>query len=296
MLGDAANSPPSLEGVALKLIRARNHFDSLNEVCGKAIEQSAGEPFVEREGDWEVVRVPIREFPQWPSIVSGDYVHNLRSALDHLVWQLVKVSDAKPGPWTSFPTYGDQDDFIRDVEQRKKKRGAGPLEGIERDGPIWALIESHQPYNNTELPPWLPTDMPDRDSWKPRLTHLGILNALNNVDKHRTIHGFSVFPIKGQPINRSLLWNPDAVLVQQIDRESWEPLVDGAELARFRFRPGVEPNVRVTSPIAFEAGFEAEFAKGKAITVLMPSMGELLVGVERLIDSFLKFFPSEEIA
>lgn len=295
MLGEAANSPPSLEGVALKLIRARNHFDSLNEVCGKAIEQSTGKPFVEREGDWEVVCVPIREFPRWPSIVSGDYVHNLRSALDHLAWQLVKASGGKPGPWTSFPAYGDQDHFIRDVKQRKKKRGPGPLEGIETDGPIWTLIESYQPYNNTKLPSWLPTDMPDRDSWKPRLTHLGILNALNNVDKHRTIHGFSVFPNKNRPINKSLSWNSGAVLVQQINRESWEPLEDRAELARFRFRPGVEPNVRVSGPISFEAGFEAEWAEGKAITVLMPSMGELLLGVEKLIDSFLKFFPPQRV-
>lgn len=295
LLGDAVNSPPTLEGVALKLLRARHHLDSLRDVCDKAIKESTGEPFVEREGDWEVVRVPIREFPSWASIVSGDYVHNLRSALDHLVWQLVKVSGAKPGPWNSFPTYGDKDDFIRDVKQRAKKRGPGPLMGIDPSGPIWALIERHQPYNNTKLPPWLPTDMPDRDSWKPRLTHLGILNALNNVDKHRTIHGFSVLPGKDQPINKSLDWSSDAVLVQQIDRESWEPLEDGAELARFRFRPGVEPNVRVTGPVVFQAGFEAEFAKGKGITVLMPSMDELQIGVQRLIDSFFGFFPPEAV-
>ncbi len=251
---------------------------------------------MKREGEWEVLRVPVREFPSWASIVSGDYVHNLRSALDHLAWQLVKVSGAKPGPWTSFPTYGDKDDFIRDVQQRAKKRGPGPLEGIDPHGPIWALIESYQPYNNTKLPPWLPTDMPERDSWKPRLTHLGILNALNNIDKHRTIHGFSVFPGKGQPINKSVDWNPEAVLVQQIDRETWEPLEDGAELARFRFRAGVEPNVRVTGPVTFQAGFEVEFAKGKAITVLMVSMNELQVGIRGMVDSFMKFFPPQRVA
>lgn len=120
LLGDAANSPPTLEGVVLKLLRAGNHFDALCEVCDKSIKESTGEPFVEREGDWEVLRVPVREFPSWASIVSGDYVHNLRSALDHLAWQLVKVSGAKPGSWTSFPTYGDKDDFIRDVKEREK--------------------------------------------------------------------------------------------------------------------------------------------------------------------------------
>jgi hypothetical protein len=293
LIGDATNSPPTLEGVAAKLVRARDHFNTLNQACEKAIEQSAGETFVEREGDWEVVRVHIGEFPMWPSIVSGDYVHNLRSALDHLVWQLVKVSGAKPGPWNSFPIYGNEDDFIRDVKQRAKKRGRGPLEGIDKRGPIWALIESYQPYKNTKLPPWLPTDMMHRDKWRSRLTFLGILNALNNIDKHRAIHGFSVFPAKGRPINESVDWNPEAVLVEQKDRESWEPLKDGAELARFRFRPGVQPNVRVTRPIFFQAGFEAEFAAGEGVTVLMFSMQTMGEGVEEIVRSFWEFFPQQ---
>lgn len=287
------NSPPSLEGVALKLLRAKHHFNALGEVCQKAIEQSAGDPFVEREGDWEVVRVGIRKFPLWPSIVSGDYVHNLRAALDHLVWQLVKVSDAKPGPWNSFPIYGDKDNFIRDVKERAKKRRSGPLAGIDKRGPIWALIESYQPYTHTELPPWLPADMPNRERWAPRFSHLAILTALDNVDKHRTIHGFSVFPDKRKPINQSLSWNPEAVLIEQKNRESWEPLEDGAELARFRFRPGVEPNVRVTGPIFLEAGFEAEFSETEGFTILLGRMQTIGEGIEEIIESFWDFFPEQ---
>lgn len=293
MIGDAANSPPTLEGVAAKLVRARNHFDTLSEVCEKAIKQSTGEPFVEREGDWEVVRVPVGEFPMWPSIISGDYAHNLRSALDHLVWQLVKVSGAKPGPWNSFPIYGNKDDFIRDVKERAKKRGPGPLAGIDKRGPIWALIESCQPYTHTELPPWLPSDIANRDRWPPRFSNLAILTALNNVDKHRTIHGFSVFPDKRHSINESLDWNPDAVLVEQKTRESWEPLEDNAELARFRFRPGVEPNVRVTGPIFLQAGFEAEFTETEGFTLLMGRMQAIGEGIEEIVEAFWEFFPEQ---
>ena len=293
MLGDAVNSPPTLEGVAAKLVRARSHFDKLGEVCDKAIKQSTGEPFVEREGDWEVVRVPVGEFPVWPSIVSGDYVHNLRSALDHLAWQLVKVSGAKPGPWTSFPIYGDKNDFIRNVKERTNKRRPGPLEGIERDGPIWTLIESYQPYTHTELPPWLPADIPNRERWPPRFSHLAILTALNNVDKHRTIHGFSVFPDKRRSINQSLSWNDEAVLVEQKNRESWEPLEDRAELARFRFRPGVEPKVRVTGPIFLEAGFEAEFTETEGFTILMGRMKSIGDAIEEVIRAFWEFFPEQ---
>jgi hypothetical protein len=288
----SVDSPPTLDGVQAKLSRARYHFKTLGEACSAAIKDSTGEPYVEREGDWEVVRIRIGEFPLWPSLVSGDYAHNLRSALDHLVWQLVKVSGAKPGTWNSFPSYGNKDDFLRKVKQRAKKGGRGPLGGIEIGGPIWTLIESCQPYKNTKLPTWLPTDVPNRNRWQPRLTHLGMLSALNNIDKHRTIHGVSVFPGKGRPINQSLDWNSDAVLIEQKDRETWDPLEDRAELARFRFRPGVEPNVRVTGPIFLQPGFEAEFTETDAVTVLLPSLQALGEGVEQIIDSFAEFFPA----
>jgi hypothetical protein len=292
-LGDPANSPPTLEGVTAKLVRAGHHLDALHEACDRSIQNSTGEPLVKREGDWEVVQIPIGEFHNWPGIISGDYVHNLRVALDHLVWQLVKVCGNKPGTWNSFPTYGDKNDFIRDVKQRAKKRGRGALDGIDKGGPIWALIESYQPYTNTELPTWLPTDMPDRDKWKPRLTALGILTALDNFDKHRMIHGFSVFPIRGLSINKSLAWNPDAVLVQQKERESFEPLEGCAEIARFRFRPGIEPKVRVTGPIPLQAGFEVEFTEKAGITVWMESMDRLREEVRAIVESFLPFFPAQ---
>ncbi len=290
-LGDPANSPPTLEGVIAKIARAGHHLNVLHEACDESIEQSAGEPFVKREGDWEVVYIPIGEFPNWAGIISGDYAHNLRSALDHLVWQLVKVCGNKPGPWNSFPTYGDKDDFIRDVKQRAKKRGRGPLDGIDKRGPIWTLIEEAQPYNNTKLPAWLPADVPDRDRWKPRLTALGILSALDNFDKHRMIHGFNVFPAKDGSINKSVTWHSDAVLVEQKGRETWDALEGDAEIARFRFRPGVEPNVRVTSPIALQAGFAVEFSEKAGVTVLMESMARLQVDVKGIVRSFIPFFP-----
>jgi hypothetical protein len=266
------------------------HLGTLHEVCEKAVKASAGKASVEDEGDWKVVCIALGEFPIGPSIVSGDLIHNLRSSLDHLAWQLVKVSESEPGGWTYFPIYWDEDDFIRDVKKRAKKRGPGPLDGIEVDGPIWALIESYQPYKNTKLPPWLKDPMHPR-KWMSRLTFLGIINALSRIDKHRTIHGFNVYPSNDKPIIKGLTWNSDAVLVEQRDRESFEPLEDGAELARFRFRPGIEPNVRMTRPVFLKAGFEAEFGHNEGVTILTDGMVDLIEGVEEILTSFKQFFP-----
>jgi hypothetical protein len=282
---------PSLDSAFEKLRRGLEHFNSIEQASDAAVKASAKAPFVEDDGDWKVVGISLGKFPIRPSIISGDMVHNLRSALDHAVWQLVKVSGGQPGSWTYFPIYGNKDDFINDVQQRAKKRGRGPLHGIEKGGPIWTLIEKYQPYKNTELPPWFKPPPADPIKWAARLTPLAILSALSRIDKHRTIHGFNVFPARGKAINDSISWNPDAILVEQRGGHPFDVLEGRAELARFRFRPGVEPNVRVTGPMFLEAGFEAEFSPGESITVLSDGIKELGESVEGILISFREFFP-----
>ena len=46
------------------------------------------------------VRAPI---PVDLSLVIGDAVHNLRSALDHLAWQLVLANGQTPTTQTAYP-------------------------------------------------------------------------------------------------------------------------------------------------------------------------------------------------
>lgn len=48
------------------------------------------------------------------STVAGDAVHNIRSALDYLVWDLVaNAGVAKPGRHTNFPIFDKKEDFAR---------------------------------------------------------------------------------------------------------------------------------------------------------------------------------------
>ncbi len=90
------------------------------------------------------------------SLVIGDALHNLRSALDHLAYQLVDSNGASPDRFTSFPTY-----------QRPPKEKAafmGKVKGMSQSAVD--MIESVQSYNTGN-------DM---------LWHLG---ELDNMDKHR---------------------------------------------------------------------------------------------------------------
>jgi hypothetical protein len=103
------------------------------------------------------------------SLILGDALHNLRSALDHLATSLVIVSGGRPNtdvyPRTQFPLFLDRldkGDAIRDVTIKPKLMPAGE-----------AILERTQPYNRTDDPTRHP---------------LAILNELSNVDKHRVVN------------------------------------------------------------------------------------------------------------
>ena len=88
---------------------------------------------------------------RWGVIV-GEIVHDLRSALDHLVWQLVEIGDGRPDHDHSFPLYNREessDSFraraCRHATQRAKH---GPLFGVpEAAVPV---IEACQPYHGAD--------------------------------------------------------------------------------------------------------------------------------------------------
>jgi hypothetical protein len=49
------------------------------------------------------LRTPPAEF----GLIAGDVIHNLRSALDHLAWQLVLANGQTPGNQTGFPIFDE---------------------------------------------------------------------------------------------------------------------------------------------------------------------------------------------
>lgn len=84
-------------------------------------------------------------------IVAGDAIHNLRSALDHLAWQLVEASGSTAGTWTGFPIY-DPSKFSTHKKEvaffERKVQGMRPeiVDAIRRENPykggnhtLWAI-------------------------------------------------------------------------------------------------------------------------------------------------------------
>jgi hypothetical protein len=163
---------PELEGVHEKLIRAEAHFDSLYAECQAFIERDPQPwgisiPYYDPDSDWYVCCAVVNEpAPPRLGVILGDVIHNARSALEHLVWQLVIANGEIPkrgSRGNTWPIVHSQDKWAKAL--------AGALNGV---GPKQqAVIALGQPY---------------RAGIHAKQTSPAIIQALSNTDKHQLVH------------------------------------------------------------------------------------------------------------
>jgi hypothetical protein len=107
--------------------------------------------------------VPTEPIPTHLSLIIGDVLQNLRSALDYLVWELVIAAKNEPTQYNAFLICSTAKSF----REAKGKR----LKGV--DAEAIALIESLQPYHFGEQ--------------RKSNASLLVLDELANINKHRRI-------------------------------------------------------------------------------------------------------------
>lgn len=159
-----------LDSVRLKVVRAKEHLDFLYGEIGRFW---ASEPkpceFIREDDTKEsgyVLRFKVNKtLPLEWSLVVGDFAHNLRSALDHLAWQLALLTTDKPKSSTEFPIFNDSSKF-------KDSHGGAQRKMKDILTSAHSVIESLQPYN--------------RGNWS-EVEHLWWLHELDRIDKHREI-------------------------------------------------------------------------------------------------------------
>ena len=159
-----------------KLGRARKHLDQLRRDIAEYV--APGNAYTvrqERHPDTghRVLHTTFRDVdPEWPLVI-GDCLHNLRSALDHVVNEL-----SGGMPHTEFPIFKDRREFFK-LESPSHTMGPKTgalykLRGVSDRA--WCAIESAQPY------------VAEENGLDPETEPLWILHQLNNIDKHRTLH------------------------------------------------------------------------------------------------------------
>jgi hypothetical protein len=160
---------PDLSGVLLKLDRAKTHIDLFGEQV-RTFSERDPKPFgfrTESESGpdeattYHLFAVIREEPPRELALPFGDAIQNMRSALDHLVYELA-TPKARKSRNLQFPIFTDECKF--------KVRSPPMLKSIKGDERT--LIERVQPYIATNVP----SDDP-----------LAVLHRLSNRDKHHLL-------------------------------------------------------------------------------------------------------------
>lgn len=174
-----------LRSFEMKLCRAKAHIDAVKKAVEGWLQSDAYtlRAYVEPETGDHVLRAKINEAldPRW-ALVVGDAVHNLRSALDHIAYQLAldgyeahNAGRAIPRAHQRrimFPIVAVSNDSRMTVEKFYAQGIKGQLRYIADDSRD--AIEALQPYKRR------PSDPCSDPLW--------VVNELDVIDKHRKLN------------------------------------------------------------------------------------------------------------
>jgi hypothetical protein len=248
----------------MKLDRARRHFAAMEDVTKAFL---ASQPYgVETRQDSTshkllYVVAKASEPPLEVSLIAGDVLHNLRSALDHLAWQLVQAAGGTPTKDTSFPIFDSSSKYTSGAAQKLKGMSKAAI----------TAIDALKPYRGGDDLLWQ-------------------LHRLENVDKHRVLiavgsafNSVNIGPVLGRSMEK--WWKEKGFDLPKVDlflkpADRLFPLKPGMEL--FVDAPNAEPNSDVQFRVDVAFG-ETDIVNGAA---LIDTLQAMVSRVEQLLAQF----------
>jgi len=246
----------SLLGPLAKLDWAEKHLAKLDSEIQAFYAGSVeeGKPYVVRSefrpdtSEYVFWIEVLREPPIDLGLIFGDFVHSVRSALDHLVCQLARLNTPTSDcASTQYPIRQSHASFQRDVPNYLKGVRAAHR----------TAIEDTQPYKSGSKAPH---------------HFLSLLSDLDIVDKHRVIH--PTFGFFSDPTPQ-----PDLQFVPNRDAEviRYKQIANGrrinarqTEIARLKLAPvGTNPKVEMYGDLLFEPAFGDDWMKSDALPDLL---------------------------
>jgi hypothetical protein len=250
-----------MSDVRIKIERAKKHVRDLAseiEAFGKTSPYAKIRETDEQAGQY-IWRLKInREIPvEWAAIV-GDAIHNARSALDILAWNLVLANGKKPTSRNHFP--------ISESPEIFKSVGLGQIKGAGQTA--IDLVERFQPYHSGN-------------------ETLRALHLLDIRDKHQLIVPIgSAFKGIGLKMKISNPWMYKPIIVPTIHlnpADRMYPLQDGAILFKEPIAKGdtnLNPDYELRIEIALGEG---QIVDGQPI---LPTLENFINLVETIASTF----------
>jgi hypothetical protein len=268
--------PTPIEQVRVKIERAKRHFGELGTEISAF---SAISPYkVSARRDPETRRPiyfvsDVTDTPVVIATIAGDVLHNLRSALDHLAYQLVMAGTAgkPPGYLVYFPIGGNLVKY--EAKKVKDLRGARPE--------VVAEMDAVKPYKGGS-----------DDLWR--------LHKLSNIDKHRFLiavgsayRSLDLGAVVWQTMKKSLAGRPEAdnfakmevprLFLKPADRLF--PLKVGDEL--FIDSPDAEVNDKVQFRFDIALGEPEADVNGDPLVETLQKLVDVVESTTRRFERFL---------
>ena len=143
--------------VEMKTRRAKEHFDALQAELDKWLKHPQKYAVAENtdfDHGVHIVRVEIGFVPETIPVLVGDFVHNLRSALDNLAWELAHLTPKRTFTEAEqrriqFPIFGSADSTYLSRRSLFPSAVADIFDSLQpykrgdafRDDPLWQLNE-----------------------------------------------------------------------------------------------------------------------------------------------------------
>ena len=164
-----------LVGVNAKIDRAMDNLRSLENDIGAYCQLIRHQIIFDER---QPFMMDVGDHPGLPTdyaIRVGEVAYNLRSALDHLVWELVEANGKNPSRHTEFPIFAASslDPSMGDSLERWARKTKRQLKGLnENQRQSIYRFQPFHPENEIGL-------------------HLDMLSTICNIDKHRHLNVFA---------------------------------------------------------------------------------------------------------
>ena len=245
-------------GVRLKIERAKEHIRNLDTAIGIFLRDEpyrlGAKPHPVPQIDHTTLYIAeVQPVPDQFSLIIGDAVHNLRSALDYLMWQLVDAAGGILDKNIYFPVSQTPHQFQSAIGNRE----------IQKITPeALNIIHSVQPYTTLDQTLWL-------------------LHQLDIVDKHRLLLTTVASMDK---------WGVDLAIGQTLwfNSERFVPLVAGNDVVNLptsTYKQQAEKDFQLGVDVAFG---QSEIAEGELVLYTLNKMADLVEGLVSRFEPFLR--------
>jgi len=261
----------------LRLDRAKEHGKSLAKIWnalpkGMLQIKFRADP---RTGKGEVVIPHVDAVPDEFSLLLGEQLYQLRSALDACVYQAAIYATGQNPPSDEgkleFPICSKPKDFAKQSRHR--------LSDLPQN--LQDAIEKLQPYN-------MPLSLPPEETKKNLNRSLGILNDLARKDRHRKLHIVGGWPYHFDPKFTVL---PLGVTVHNLQIMQPGLLQDGTVLATFQLKGFVAGmDIQVNPGLRMQIGCNEPPAPIDAGDTFDMRLVEMINCVHSVISAFETYF------